>query len=160
MMKRDEHAEAYGRVLAITSDPMARGLPCTDDADRFLCARQATLVASSAGLPMRVCVEVALAAAELASNAARHGEGGVLYAFAAPGRVELVCVDRGPGLVDPERALRDGFSQGRDTSPLDPPRGGLGTGLGAVRRAMNELRFFETPGGGLTVYASRIASRQ
>jgi len=83
-----------------------------------------------------------MAAAELASNAVRHAKGGVLelalVEMPAPA-IELICRDRGPGIADVQAALRDGYSRGRDLGPDDLRRDGLGSGLGAVARAMDEL---------------------
>ncbi|HLY07685.1 MAG TPA: anti-sigma regulatory factor, partial [Planctomycetota bacterium] len=75
------------------------------------------------------CGQVAIVATELATNIARHaGAGAVLVraqALDPSGILELLAIDRGPGMRDPSRCLEDGYS----TRP-----GGSGTGLGAIRR--------------------------
>ena len=60
--------------------------------------------------------------------------------------VELLAIDRGPGLTDLQRCLRDGFSSGRTA----------GTGLGAVRRLSATFDIYSTPGAG-TAVLSRVA---
>lgn len=117
-------------------------IECAVLSDRYVCATAALAFAIRAGLAREAAVQVSIAAAELASNAVRHAGGGVLelatVEVPAPA-VELVCRDRGPGIADVRAALRDGHSRGRDLGPDDVRRDGLGSGLGAVARAMDEL---------------------
>ncbi|MBX3247719.1 MAG: ATP-binding protein [Myxococcales bacterium] len=132
------------------------GLACEDEADRFVCAMYVTRAAADAGLSMQASVEIALVAAELAANAARHGGGGRLFVDPLPaGGLQLVCIDQGPGIDDVATAVRDGWSSGRPRSPFDHARRSLGAGLGTALRLTDSLGFYPTPGGGLTVIASR-----
>lgn len=84
---------------------------------------------------------VVLAVSELGTNLVRYARGGVLEVtpLARPGAVgvQLVSLDRGPGIGDLELAMTDGFSTG----------GGLGGGLPAVRRLMDEFEIESHPGG-------------
>jgi two-component system, OmpR family, sensor histidine kinase KdpD len=109
----------------------------------------APLVRTDAGLLERVV-------ANLVSNAVRVSAGTPVRVMAhvLPGSVDILVVDRGPG-VPP--ALRDRmfepFQRLDDTSP-----GGLGLGL-AVARGLTEavggtLTAEDTPGGGLTMVLS------
>lgn len=114
--------------------------------------RTATKMAQSAGLPDLRCAEVAIVATELATNLAKYAEQGQLFLQTLPSRggsaaIELLAVDRGPGVADVERCLRDGFSSS----------GSPGTGLGAVRRLSSEFDIHSAPGAG-TVVLSRIAA--
>jgi anti-sigma regulatory factor (Ser/Thr protein kinase) len=90
---------------------------------------------------------VALVVTELATNLLRHGSGGelLLQALAAESAqlVEVITVDRGPGMPDVERSLRDGFST----------RGTPGTGLGAVKRIASEFDVYSLAGHGTVVLA-------
>ncbi|HVH12114.1 MAG TPA: ATP-binding SpoIIE family protein phosphatase [Longimicrobium sp.] len=95
---------------------------------------------------------VALAATEAATNLARHARGGGVVIVRPCGRgsargVELLAVDRGPGVRSVSDALRDGFSTA----------GSAGTGLGALSRLSDEFDLFSTPEQG-TVLLSRVWS--
>jgi anti-sigma regulatory factor (Ser/Thr protein kinase)/serine/threonine protein phosphatase PrpC len=106
---------------------------------RLLAAR----AGRAAGLSDAQVDRVALAATELATNLVAHAEDGVLFGDANGGCLDMVAVDRGPGIRHPEACLRDGFST----------RGGLGAGLGAVRRAADEFDLYSRVGHGTAVLA-------
>src|SRR5579863_2581453 len=82
---------------------------------------------------------------ELATNVLRHGGGGDLLLQALPAAagnaVEVIAIDRGPGMADLQKCLRDGYSSG----------GTPGTGLGAVRRLAAEFDLESHPGKGTVV---------
>ncbi len=74
---------------------------------------------------------IALVVTEVATNALLHGAGGeaLLRSPAdGDGPLELLVIDRGPGIADVAKALQDGYSTA----------GTPGTGLGAVVR-MSDL---------------------
>ncbi len=115
-------------------------------------------LAHGVGLSKRAAWEVATSIAELVSNAVRHAGGGELEVriVTTPRRaLEVVVRDHGPGLEDVELAVRDGWSEGRWLVPGEPNRKGLGVGLGAVMRLMNETKFEVTDGGGTTVISRK-----
>jgi anti-sigma regulatory factor (Ser/Thr protein kinase) len=109
--------------------------------------RAAVRLAERAGLPAARAAAVALLATELATNLARHARDGelLMQALASPvgPAVELLSVDRGPGMADVERCLVDGFSTG----------GTAGSGLGAVRRIADDFDIYSRPGWGTLVFA-------
>lgn len=74
---------------------------------------------------------LALVVTELATNLLRHATGGrlLIAARAERSEVELLAIDRGPGIPDLDRCLGDGYSTG--STP--------GTGLGAVRRLSQQF---------------------
>jgi anti-sigma regulatory factor (Ser/Thr protein kinase) len=84
-----------------------------------------------------------LVATELATNLVRHAEPGgwMLVRPLAPCSVELIAVDRGPGIADLAAVLA-----GRIAEP-----GGLGCGLAAVRRASARFDIASRPGHGTVV---------
>lgn len=88
--------------------------------------------------------QVALAASELATNLVKHGNGGQILVNALDHRVQLLALDRGPGMTDLEACLADGYS----TS------GTLGHGLGAVRRLAQTFSAVSWPGMGTAIYAA------
>jgi serine/threonine-protein kinase RsbT len=116
--------------------------------DRLAAAIFAREYARKVGLSAREAHEVALSAAELASNAIRHAGGGEVWLrkidepFPA---LELSVLDRGPGLTE-ERA----FAVRKEPRM---PGESLGSGMGAARRLMTSLTIHERPGGGTLVVA-------
>ena len=88
---------------------------------------------------------IATAISEIARNITSYaGSGAIRVAVAdRDGRKALVvrAEDEGPGIVDIERALEDGYSTGR----------GLGLGLPGARRLMDRLIVESTPGQGTVV---------
>jgi anti-sigma regulatory factor (Ser/Thr protein kinase) len=119
------------------------------DAGMVLVAQQhARRVARLAGLDESGADDAALAAAELAGNAQRHGSGGelVLQPAADVAAVDIVVVDRGPGVDDWALSSTDGYS----TTVRS-----LGSGLGAVGRVATAITACSEPGVG-TVVSARI----
>ncbi|MEU8192708.1 ATP-binding SpoIIE family protein phosphatase [Microbispora amethystogenes] len=103
--------------------------------------RSAVALATAAGFDQNRTGQVAVAVTEAVSNLVKHAEDGVVLVRAhveRPGVVELVAIDRGPGIADLARALRDGFS----TS------GTLGIGLGAIARMASAWDVHSMPGRG------------
>jgi serine/threonine-protein kinase RsbT len=88
---------------------------------------------------------IATAISEVARNMIEHARGGVVVLSAlGDGErrgVQVVARDEGPGIVDVNLALRDGFST----------RKSLGLGLPGARRLMDELEIDSRPGAGTVV---------
>lgn len=93
--------------------------------------------------------QAAAAASELAGNLDKHARAGSLFIQPIPlaDGLELIAVDRGPGMADPRRCLTDGYTTA----------GTLGTGLGAVERIATELRISSRVPDG-TLVAARISA--
>jgi serine/threonine-protein kinase RsbT len=93
--------------------------------------------------------KIVTAASELARNTVIHGGGGTarLEVVADNGRrgVRLTFEDKGPGIPDVERALKDGYSTGA----------GLGLGLSGSRRLCNEFEIHSKVGEGTRVSVTR-----
>jgi serine/threonine-protein kinase RsbT len=89
------------------------------------------------------------AASELARNAVDYGGGGTLrlQALRYDGRVglRLTFEDKGPGIEDIPKALKDGYSTGA----------GLGLGLSGAKRLSNEFEIASRPGEGTRVTITR-----
>jgi len=129
--------------------PVMQRIPVGDLSHVGTARRAADAVARASALDETRRGIVGIIATEAATNLARHARDGVLFVqatapFGAPG-VELIAVDKGPGMHDLERALSDGFST----------RGTSGTGLGAIRRQADDLDIHSLPGQG-TVVAARV----
>ena len=112
-----------------------------DDSQVGAARRAVHRFASRAGFREEQLSDLDIVAQEMATNAVRYAtSGGCLHWREAPGEepgIELFYVDKGPGIYDLERALRDGVSTG----------GGLGSGFGAMRRLLDEFDAFSVPKG-------------
>jgi len=117
-----------------------------NNSDDIVTARQAGHeLARQLGFSLTDVTMIATAISEIARNITSYaGRGevrvGVQY---RDGRQALVvrAEDDGPGIVDIERALEDGYSTGR----------GLGLGLPGARRLMDRLVVESSPGNGTIV---------
>ncbi|HEU4453786.1 MAG TPA: SpoIIE family protein phosphatase [Longimicrobium sp.] len=128
----------------------ALSLPVTDPSGAGEARRQVVRLVEALGFDETAAGRVAIAATEAATNLAKHSpSGGVV--LARPCRrgeavgIEILCVDRGPGMANPAECMRDGYSTA----------GSPGTGLGALERLSDDFDLFSTPGVG-TVLLSRI----
>jgi len=123
----------------------------TDDSSVGSARRRAAEVADEAGLSAEEKGRVGIVVTELGRNIAVHASGGVLFIQrlrdGAGSAVEVLAVDSGPGMVDIDQCLRDGYST----------NGTPGTGLGAVKRLSSEFDAYTRQGGG-TIVLSRIFS--
>ncbi len=97
------------------------------------------------GFQRREVAELAIVISELCSNIVKYGVRGSLELERVQDAVwgvgiAIVAHDIGPKFRDLKLALQDGFD---DQGPIDPGalmrRGGLGIGLGAVRRLTDTL---------------------
>ncbi|MGZ5415798.1 MAG: ATP-binding SpoIIE family protein phosphatase [Nocardioides sp.] len=92
--------------------------------------------------------QVAIVATELATNLVKHARGGAVVLRVlrrgGVGGVEIIALDRGPGMRD----VRAFFGDGTSTT------GTLGIGLGAVRRLSSRYDVHSVPGRGTVVTAS------
>jgi anti-sigma regulatory factor (Ser/Thr protein kinase) len=103
--------------------------------------RVATSMAGQLGLDEQDRGRVALVLTEALNNAVKHGGGGeVLLRPIINSRsgMEALIIDKGPGIADVERALRDGYSTA----------GTPGTGLGAVARIADTFDIYSVAGAG------------
>ena len=101
------------------------------------------------GLNLVDQTKIVTAASELARNTFVHGGGGIarVEVVSEPGRrgLRLSFEDHGPGIVDIEQAMKDGFTSG----------GGLGLGLGGAKRLASEFQIDSAPGAGTRVTITR-----
>lgn len=112
--------------------------------------RVARRAARALGLPDVEVEHAAIVAAEASRNAVVHAAGGqvLLTPAAGGGALDVVVVDRGPGIADLRRALQDGYSTA----------GTAGQGLGAIARLAAAFDLYSAPGKGTAVFA-RIGAR-
>jgi anti-sigma regulatory factor (Ser/Thr protein kinase) len=115
--------------------------------------RAAVQRAESLSLDSVATGRIALIATELGNNLVQHAQGGRLLLGVVQGSqgtdvVELLSIDRGPGVNDLDACLQDGYSTG----------GTPGTGLGAVRRLADEFDAFSAIPSG-TVILARVGAK-
>jgi anti-sigma regulatory factor (Ser/Thr protein kinase) len=90
---------------------------------------------------------VALVVTEAATNIVKHAGKGQILLRAMNGSdgdcgVEVIALDRGPGMVDVASCFRDGYSTA----------GSSGTGLGAISRLANDFETYTRSGGGTALW--------
>jgi anti-sigma regulatory factor (Ser/Thr protein kinase) len=127
--------------------PSAQQRFVVDDASKVGEARRAAQVLAGYEFSAELAGKVSIAATELANNLLRHAGGGelLIQVFGDEGNatLELLALDKGPGMADVSQCLRDGYSTA----------GTPGTGLGAVRRLAQEFDIHSQPGHGTAVVA-------
>jgi anti-sigma regulatory factor (Ser/Thr protein kinase) len=116
--------------------------------------RRAAVVAGRLGFDETRGGRVALVVTEAASNLVKHaGQGELivqgLTGQATTGWLEVLAMDRGPGMSDLGRCLVDGYSTA----------GSNGNGLGAISRLADGFAVHSTPGAGTVLRASVDSGR-
>jgi anti-sigma regulatory factor (Ser/Thr protein kinase) len=133
-----EVSRAHRRIAVIESSQPSAGRFATRDA------------AQNVGLNEEDSYRAGLIATELATNLVKHATGGELLVREIPGtpqgEVEILAIDRGPGISDISRSMTDGHSTA----------GSAGTGLGAVRRLADDFDIYSGTRG--TVVLARVRS--
>jgi anti-sigma regulatory factor (Ser/Thr protein kinase) len=108
--------------------------------------RVARKLASDIGLDESAVERVAIGVTEVCTNILKHAvRGSVLLRVTENGNLalEVLALDKGPGMTNLEQCLRDGFSTG----------GSAGQGLGAIMRLSTASDFYTVPGQGTAVLA-------
>jgi serine/threonine-protein kinase RsbT len=115
------------------------------DSDVVTARQEARTMGAGLGLSSTDLTLLATAISEVARNITTYaGEGEVsLRILRARGRegVEVVASDHGPGIVDVELAMQDGYTTGN----------GLGLGLPGTRRLVDDFELETAPGAGTTI---------
>lgn len=130
------------------------------EVDSVWCSRMCADAAAGIGFGGREIGAIAIAVSELVTNALKFAGGGTLSlrAITSPRNgIEIVVEDHGPGIDDPAAARVDGYSEGHLLEPEDYAHRtrGLGAGLGAVTRLMDEVEIESPQGGGARVVARK-----
>ena len=109
--------------------------------------RDITRLAESHGFSQAEVGRINIVVSEMASNLLKYSPiGGEIFVRFTPDKaLEIICLDNGPGMKDPQRMLVDGTST----------TGTAGEGLGAIMRQSHTFDLYSHPGCG-TVILSRI----
>jgi len=133
-------------MASVPSEPENRKcVPVASDDDLVVARREGRILAEQLGFSTSEATLVATAISELARNIvsyARRGE--ILVSLVHNGNkrgINIVARDEGPGILDINLAMREGYS----TS------GGFGIGLPGVRRIMDEFDIASDVGRGTTI---------
>jgi serine/threonine-protein kinase RsbT len=127
-------------------------LPIRSDSDIVTARQRGRALAQEIGLSSTDATLVATAISEVARNIVTYAkEGEVELAPVSEGMrkgLRVIARDRGPGIADLDRAMRDGYSTGRS----------LGLGLPGAKRLMDEFDIVSSVGAGTTVTMLKWAS--
>lgn len=114
--------------------------------------RELARVAAEAGFDEDHRGKLAIIATELATNLAKYAQQGEVllrtYDVGGTAGVEVLALDRGPGMANVARCLEDGYSSG----------GTAGNGLGAVRRLATTFDVYSSQPQG-TIVLARVRAR-
>jgi anti-sigma regulatory factor (Ser/Thr protein kinase) len=114
-------------------------LPVTEESQVGEARRIAVALAAEVGFNETDRGKVAIAIAEAAKNVVKHAREGeiLLQTVQTPAGycIQIVALDRGPGMANVGQCLRDGFSTA----------GTLGTGLGAIQRLSSFFDIHSVP---------------
>jgi anti-sigma regulatory factor (Ser/Thr protein kinase) len=120
---------------------LSRMVSLSDFSSTAEARRAGARMAASLGLNEKKSGETAIVITEAARNAVVYGGGGQLVLSGIKSkhetRMEILALDRGPGIADLSRALQDGYSTG----------GTPGTGLGAIKRMAEVFDVFSNAKG-------------
>ncbi len=109
--------------------------------------RQATILTRALDFDETQGGRAALVITEAATNLVKHAGGGQVWM--SPSRtldqdcLDVLAMDKGPGMADLERCFRDGYSTA----------GSPGTGLGAIARLADEVDIYTAPEAGTVLFA-------
>lgn len=116
--------------------------------------RRAVGIAQALGFDETAAARVAIVVTELATNIVKYGVSGEIlvgtFEDGTGSGVEVLALDKGPGLSDTGSAMRDGHSTG----------GSAGEGLGAVHRLSDTFDIVSRPGLGTAVLVRLSPVRQ
>jgi anti-sigma regulatory factor (Ser/Thr protein kinase) len=120
-------------------------LPLVEETQVGAARRRTAALATALGFDETRTGRLSVIVTEAASNLVHHAKDGMLIVQPIRGHVgvDVIAVDRGPGMADPARCLQDGYSTA----------GTRGQGLGAIQRQSDEFDLDSKVGVGSVVVA-------
>jgi anti-sigma regulatory factor (Ser/Thr protein kinase) len=133
--------------MELQTRPLTQRIWIADTSQIGEARRSASRAARWAGLDETDCGRAAIVATELATNLIRHARDGEMLIItgnsAQVNGIDMIAIDRGPGMADPARCCADGYST----------IGSLGQGLGAIRRLSTVMDIYSAPSRGTAIHA-------
>lgn len=133
---------------------MEATLSLTDKSGVADVRRRAIHMAHALGLSEKLQADAALIVTEAATNILKYAGHGEItlksYQENASQGLEVIALDRGPGITNLTSARTDGFSTG----------GSLGAGLGTIERHSTLFDIYSVPGGGTALLAQIASSHE
>ena len=133
-------------AAGIASALPQRGFAMSHASEVSAARRYGQLLATAMGMSATDAGRLAIVVTEAGTNILKHATEGwlILAAVTQDGcdGVEVLALDRGPGISNVGMSLRDGVST----------TGTAGTGLGAMRRQSDDFDIYSAPGFGTAVY--------
>jgi anti-sigma regulatory factor (Ser/Thr protein kinase) len=130
-----------------------RGFQISEQSEILQMRREAEALAKRLGYSPEDRGRLAIVATELATNLLKHaGHGEILLGLSENASlpcVELIALDQGPGMVDVEACLVDGYSTA----------GSQGTGLGAAKRQATSFDIYSGLNLGAAIYVRVCPSK-
>lgn len=127
-----------------------RQIPISEPADKEQAVIAARHLAAKAGLTLTDQFEFATAVSELATNIIKYAKTGEIWLKIVQRGdqvgVEVSARDKGPGIIDIDRAMEDNFSTSNES---------LGLGLPSVRRLTDEFEIASTAEEGTRISARK-----
>ena len=127
----------------------SRQVPILDQTCVGEARREAAELSHRFGFDETAAGKVAIIVTELACNLHKHAKEGSLFLNQCrDGKgIEILAVDRGPGMLDVEKCIRDGYSSS----------GTSGTGLGSISRLSDRWDIYSIAGSGTVIVATVFA---
>ena len=128
-------------------------VPVTESSQPAAARRAAVALGKDTGMDETALGNLALVVTELATNLVKHAKDGQLLMRRLRDEgmdgVEVLSLDKGPGMSNVERSMSDGYSTA----------GSPGMGLGALRRTAGHFDVYSQPGMGTVIVARVFAGR-
>lgn len=110
--------------------------------------RQAATLAADLNFNEVEAGRISIVVNELCSNIHKHAKSGEIILVKHEQKLEIIAIDRGPGMANVNECLKDGYST----------QGTPGTGLGAIKRLSTHFELYTSVTKGTVVYSSFVPS--